>query len=64
MEESDDLSSAGSARAIEYSTTLSRLQDVDLTKAISDLTKPQTTLQAAQLSFSQVSQLSLFNYLR
>jgi flagellar hook-associated protein 3 FlgL len=64
MEESDDLSSAGSARDIEYSTTLSRLQDVDLTKAISDLTKTQTTLQAAQLSFSQVSQLSLFNYLR
>lgn len=64
MEESDALNSAGSARSIEYSSTLSRLQDVDMTKAISDLTKTQTTLQAAQLSFSKVTQLSLFDYLR
>ncbi|HWU84339.1 MAG TPA: flagellar hook-associated protein FlgL [Rhodocyclaceae bacterium] len=63
MQEAETLQSAGSERSLEYTNTLSRLQDVDMTQAISDLTKTQTTLQAAQLSFSKVTQLSLFNYL-
>ena len=48
---------------LQYSDTLSRLQDVDYTKAITDLTRLQTELQAAQQSFSKVSQLSLFSYI-
>lgn len=63
MQEAETLQSAGSQRSLEYSTTLSRLQDVDPLEAISDLTQTQTTLQAAQLSFTKVTQLSLFNYL-
>lgn len=41
---------------------LSQLQDVDYTKAISDLAQTQMQLEAAQKSFLKVSQLSLFNY--
>ena len=47
---------------LQYADTLSRLQDVDYAKAITDLTRQQTELQAAQQSFSKIAQLSLFNY--
>ena len=47
----------------QYAQTLSRLQDLDFTEAISDLTLQQTYLQAAQQSFLRVSNLSLFNFL-
>jgi len=39
------------------------LQDVDYSKAISDLTRQQTYFEAAQLSFLKVSKLSLFDYI-
>jgi len=39
------------------------LQDVDYNKAITDLTQQQTGLQAAQKSFLQVMNLSIFNYM-
>jgi flagellar hook-associated protein 3 FlgL len=63
MTELDSLTSASSQRDLDYQSTLSRLQDIDPTKAISDLTRTTTTLQAAQLSFNKITQLSLFNYL-
>ena len=63
MKEAEDLQSAGSDRNLQYKTTLSRLEDVDLTQAISDLTQTETALTAAQQSFSMVSRLSLFNYI-
>lgn len=63
LKELDSLDSAGSSRDIQYSQTLSQLQDVDYAKAISQLTQQQTTLQAAQQSFVKISGLSLFNYL-
>lgn len=63
MKEAADLQSAGSDRGLQYDETLSRLQDIDLAQAISDLTRTETALQAAQMSFSKVSQLSLFNYI-
>lgn len=63
LKELDSLDSAGSNRDIQYSQTLSQLQDVDYAKAISQLTQQQTTLQAAQQSFVKISGLSLFNYL-
>lgn len=63
MKEAEDLKSAGSDRNLQYSTTLSRLEDVDLTQAITDLTKTETALTAAQQSFSMISKLSLFNYI-
>jgi flagellar hook-associated protein 3 FlgL len=48
---------------LQYAQTLSTLQDLDVTKAISDLTQTQTNLEAAQKSFAAVSKLSLFNYI-
>lgn len=63
MKEAQELQSAGSDRGLQYESTLSRLQDVDLTQAISDLTRTETALTAAQQSFSMISKLSLFNYI-
>ena len=47
---------------LQFSTTLSNLQDLDYAKAITDLTRHQTELEAAQKSFVNISRLSLFNY--
>ncbi|MCX7172481.1 MAG: flagellar hook-associated protein FlgL [Proteobacteria bacterium] len=47
---------------LQYSATLSSLQDLDYAKAITDLTRGQTQLEAAQKSFVNISKLSLFNY--
>lgn len=48
---------------LQYQQTLSQLQDLDYAKTISDLTRKQVDLEAAQKSFVQTSQLSLFRYL-
>jgi flagellar hook-associated protein 3 FlgL len=48
---------------LQYSETLSRLQDADYAETVSNLSKQQIYLQAAQQSFMRVSNLSLFNYL-
>ena len=63
MKELDYLSSAGDDLDLQYSATLSDLQDLDMVKAVSLFTQQQITLQAAQKSFTQVSGLSLFNYI-
>ena len=44
--------------------TRSAIEDVDATKAITELQKTMTVLQATQASFSKLSQLSLFDYIR
>ena len=46
-----------------YDVRLSELVDLDYTEAISRLSRYQLQLEAAQLSFKQTSQLSLFNIL-
>ena len=63
LRELDALDSAGDDRNIQYAQTLSQLQDLDYTKAITELTQQQTILTAAQQSFVKISGLSLFNYL-
>jgi flagellar hook-associated protein 3 FlgL len=63
LKEVDSLDTTGSAIDLQYSTTLSGLQDLDTASAISLYTQQQTTLQAAQLSFKTMTSLSLFNYL-
>ena len=62
-EQVDALESTGSDLNIQYQTTLSGLQDLDMVKAISLYTQQQQTLQAAQMSFKTMSGLSLFNYI-
>ncbi|HEY3326469.1 MAG TPA: flagellar hook-associated protein FlgL [Novimethylophilus sp.] len=49
--------------AVQYKSTLSNLQDLDYTKAISDLTQKQVALEAAQKSFLKIQGLSLFNFI-
>lgn len=48
---------------LQYESTLSNIRDVDYTRAITDLTRQQTGLEAAQKSFVSVQGLSLFNYI-
>ncbi|MBY0578144.1 MAG: flagellar hook-associated protein FlgL [Burkholderiales bacterium] len=48
---------------LQYKSTLSQLQDVDYTQAISQLNQATVALQAAQKSFVQTSNLSLFTYM-
>lgn len=61
--ELDALSSQSAALDIQYQQTLSHLEDVDYAQAISDFTRQQLSLEAAQKSFVTISGLSLFNYL-
>jgi flagellar hook-associated protein 3 FlgL len=63
LQELDSLDSAGSDRDLQYSQILSDLQDLDYTKALTQLSQQQVTLEAAQQSFVKTSGLSLFNYL-
>jgi flagellar hook-associated protein 3 FlgL len=49
---------------VDIATSLSDLQDLDYAEAIARMQQQMVGLQAAQLSYSQISQLSLFNYLR
>ncbi|NYE61370.1 flagellar hook-associated protein 3 FlgL [Duganella sp. 1224] len=63
LKELDYLDSSGDDAGLQYATTLSNLQDLDYTAAISLFTQQQTTLTAAQKSFTTMSGLSLFNYI-
>lgn len=63
MNELTAAQSAGDNLSLQYSQTLSRLQNVDYAQAASDLSQEQLDLQAAQKSFAQVAGLSLFSYL-
>ena len=63
LKEVDSLDSTGDDLNVQYQTTLSGLQDLDMVKAISLYTQQQQTLQAAQVSFKTMSGLSLFNYI-
>lgn len=44
--------------------TRSHIQDVDYAEAMTELTKQDTALQAAQATFTRITRLSLFDYLR
>lgn len=63
LQELDSLQSINEDIQIQYQQAISGLQDLDYAKSISDLTRKQIDLQAAQQSFVQTSRLSLFNYL-
>lgn len=49
--------------SIELAAQLSDLVDVDFAKAISDFQNNQTALSAAMRTYSQISKMSLFDYL-
>lgn len=63
LREVDALDEQGTDRDIQYSKTLAELQELDYTKAITDLTKQKIILEAAQQSFVKTAGLSLFNFI-
>jgi flagellar hook-associated protein 3 FlgL len=63
LQELDSLDYAGEDRNLQYSQILSELQDLDYTKAVTQLSQQQITLEAAQQSFVKTSSLSLFNFI-
>ncbi len=64
LNELDALQLTGEAMGLQFKQTLSRIQDTDYTKAISELTQQNMNLQAAQQTFAKVANLSLFNFLK
>jgi len=60
----DDGDSSRSAMGVDIASALSDLRDVDYAEAVTRMNQQLVGLQAAQLSYSKISQLSLFNYLR
>lgn len=63
LNELDALDTAGSDRALQYSKSLSELEDLDYASALSDLAKQQTIMEAAQKSFVETTKLSLFQFI-
>ncbi len=63
LQELDTLASGNDERSLQYNTTLSQLQDLDYNQALSDFSRQQLALEAAQKSFLQVSGLSLFSFM-
>ena len=63
LRELDTLTNGNADQTLQYDKTLSRLQDLDYNKALSDFARQQVSLEAAQKSFAKVSALSLFAYL-
>jgi flagellar hook-associated protein 3 FlgL len=63
LRELDALSTGNDDRNLQLDTSLSRLNDLDYNKALSDYARQQLSLDAAQKSFAKVSGLSLFDYL-
>lgn len=59
----ESLDTAGSALDVQYQTSLSDIQDLDYASALSEFTKTQTMLEAAQKTFSSTAKLSLFDYM-
>ena len=49
---------------LRYQDLLSNAQDLDYATAVTKLSSELLSLEAAQASFSKISQLSLFNYIR
>jgi flagellar hook-associated protein 3 FlgL len=61
--ELDAVTSAAGDADTQYQSRLSGLQDTDYAKAISDLTRQKTALDAAQQTFVKVTGRSLFDFL-
>ncbi|MBB3225605.1 flagellar hook-associated protein 3 FlgL [Luteibacter sp. Sphag1AF] len=60
----DQQTSVGADVKLQYASTLSDLQDLDMASAISKYTQQQTALDAAQQTYVKMQGLSLFNYLK
>ncbi len=59
----DSSQEANEAALLNFQTTKSALDDLDYAKAITELSQRMLGLQAAQQSYAQIQELSLFNFL-
>lgn len=64
LNELDALDAAGLDLELQFKQTLSSLEDLDYAQAISDISKKQVILDAAQQTFIKTVGLSLFNLLK
>ena len=48
---------------LQMETALSAIEDLDYSKAVTEMQKNMLALQATQSSFSKISNLTLFNYI-
>jgi len=60
----DDAKAARENASVELQRMRAEIEDVDFVSAISRMNQQHIALEAAQKSYAQISQLSLFNYLR
>jgi flagellar hook-associated protein 3 FlgL len=63
-QENTNTKNSNDALGVQYQAAIGNLQSLDLPKAISDFTMANTALQYSQLTYSKVTQLSLFNYIQ
>jgi flagellar hook-associated protein 3 FlgL len=63
LQEVERLQASGEELSVQYKQNLSELRDVDYAKAVTDLTRQQAQLEAAQKSFTRISSLSIFQYI-
>lgn len=63
LNRADRISGDQDKRSIQLEADRSRAEDIDMITGISDFAKKQTGYEAAIKSYSQVQQLSLFNYI-
>lgn len=63
LNEIEQLDVSGDDLELQYSKSLSEIQDLDYAAALSDLSKNQTIMEAAQKSFVATTSLSLFNFI-
>lgn len=63
LNELDNLDISGQDRDLQYAKSLSDIQDLDYAEALSEFSKNQTIMEAAQKSFSSTAQLSLFDFI-
>jgi len=60
----DQQSSLNDDLTLQYKTALSDVQDLDYYDAVSKLSLQSSSLQAAQMTFSKLQNMSLFDYLK
>ncbi len=61
--EADNLVEVGDNFSLQYKAILSRLQDVDVASAATELSLAKLALDASQSSFAKIQGMSLFNYI-
>ncbi len=63
LKQLDSLNTSGAALDVQYQSALSDIQDLDYAEALSEFSKTEVMLEAAQKTFSSTAKLSLFDYI-